>query len=455
VPDGVGVKSYLYTGLIRQLRSLNHEVQVLHDLNPAVIREVKSVQKVDFKEIKYTRFLEPLSVRFMREVACLARLSLFSKIENNKTIILNWMPNKRTLAKKLFYFFVELIAKNIKTPGGIDAIDKTITIKLENSQGTKYYKKLFSNHRPDLIFCTHQRVPEAVFPIIAAQKLGIATATTIFSWDNLPKARLNIRCDYYFVWSLYMKNEFLKFYPDIKETSIIVSGTPQFNFYRDKDLLIDRENFAQRFGLDASKYWICFSGDDHVTSPHDPIYLEDIAESLSKMDDVQILFREVPTESISRYQNVLEKYKNIFHVSPEWEKSTNWVKAWPRYSDLGIMSSLAAHCLAVCNIGSTMAHDFAVNDKPCFFINYDVPNNGIWTVKNIYQFQHFRSMGNLDAVGWIQSREDWYKKMQELILHPTHVAKERRAWYQKVNAFEVLGGIGQYVEKLTHLNSKK
>lgn len=455
MPDGVGVKSYLYTGLIRQLVAQNHEVQVLHDLNPDVIKEIKSVQQVDFEEIRYTSFSEPLVVKLMREVACLARLSLFSKKENNETIILNWMPDKKTLGKKLFYAVVEFFAKNIKTDDAITAIDKAIAFKLENNPGIGHYKKLLSNHRPDVIFCTHQRVPEAVFPIIAAQKLGITTATAIFSWDNLPKARLNIRCDRYFVWSPYMESELLKFYPGIRDTSIIVTGTPQFNFYSNNDLLIEKEQFAEKFGLDISKHWICFSGDDHLTSPHDPIYLEDMAESLLKLDSVQILFREVPTESISRYQHVLDNYKNVFHISPEWEKSSNWVRAWPRYADFGIMSSLATHCIAVCNIGSTMAHDFAVNDKPCFFINYDVPNNGIWTVKNIYRFQHFRSMGELDAVGWIQSREDWFGKIQKLITHPTYVAKERRAWYQKVNAFEVLGGIEQYVEKLIHLKSNQ
>jgi hypothetical protein len=36
--------------------------------------------------------------------------------------------------------------------------------------------------------------------LLAAQQLGIPTATFIFSWDNLPKATMVVETDYY-VWS--------------------------------------------------------------------------------------------------------------------------------------------------------------------------------------------------------------------------------------------------------------
>jgi hypothetical protein len=35
--------------------------------------------------------------------------------------------------------------------------------------------------------------------LLAAQQLGIPTATFIFSWDNLPKATMVVETDYYFV----------------------------------------------------------------------------------------------------------------------------------------------------------------------------------------------------------------------------------------------------------------
>jgi hypothetical protein len=56
----------------------------------------------------------------------------------------------------------------------------------------------------------------AVAPLLAAQDLGIPTATFIFSWDNLPKATMVVEANYYFVWSHHMKRELLLYYPNIE-----------------------------------------------------------------------------------------------------------------------------------------------------------------------------------------------------------------------------------------------
>jgi hypothetical protein len=36
---------------------------------------------------------------------------------------------------------------------------------------------------------------------IAAKELNIPVITAIYSWDNLPKARLAVQADKYIVWS--------------------------------------------------------------------------------------------------------------------------------------------------------------------------------------------------------------------------------------------------------------
>ncbi|GIU73208.1 MAG: hypothetical protein KatS3mg004_0295 [Bryobacteraceae bacterium] len=49
-----------------------------------------------------------------------------------------------------------------------------------------HYLETWERLRPDVVFCTHQR-PSSVLPamVLAARRLGIPTATFIFSWDNL------------------------------------------------------------------------------------------------------------------------------------------------------------------------------------------------------------------------------------------------------------------------------
>jgi len=100
-----------------------------------------------------------------------------------------------------------------------------------------------TKEKPDFIFCTNQRPSQAIAPILAAQDLGIPTATFIFSWDNLPKATTLVETDYYFVWSEHMKKEVLMYCPYVPAEKILVTGTPQFESHFDSNLLQTKEAF--------------------------------------------------------------------------------------------------------------------------------------------------------------------------------------------------------------------
>ena len=142
----------------------------------------------------------------------------------------------------------------------------------KNERTTEKYalcKKQLLEHKPDLVFCTNQRPTQAISALLAAQDLGIPTATFIFSWDNLPKAMTVVETDYYFVWSEHMKMELLKYHSYVNESQIIVSGTPQFESHFDSSLLQSKEVFFATHKLDLKKKYICYSGDDIVTSPLD------------------------------------------------------------------------------------------------------------------------------------------------------------------------------------------
>ena len=117
--------------------------------------------------------------------------------------------------------------------------------------------------------------------MLAAQELGIPTATFIYSWDNLPKATMVVEPQYYFVWSEHMKRELLNYYPFLDPENILVTGSPQFEPHLDPELRQERSEFYREHGLDLSREYLCFSGDDSTTSPDDPQYLADTAEAVA------------------------------------------------------------------------------------------------------------------------------------------------------------------------------
>ena len=110
----------------------------------------------------------------------------------------------------------------------------------------EYYKTELTNLKTDSIFITHQRVSGLMPICMASEELNINSTSAIFSWDNLPKARLCVDTNYYALWSEWMLKDMILFYPEIESTQLKVVGTPQFEFYTEKSRIVERAQFAKK-----------------------------------------------------------------------------------------------------------------------------------------------------------------------------------------------------------------
>lgn len=288
--------------------------------------------------------------------------------------------------------------------------------------------------RPDVVFCAHQNSNRAVPAILAARARGIPTATFIYSWDNLPKARMPINPSDFLVWSEFMKQELLSYYPDVKPDRVHVAGTPQFEAYRDISLVRPRAEFLGKLGLDPGRPVICFSGDDVLTSPHDPRYLADLAEAMRAFDAPrrpQILFRRSPVDQTGRYDGVLARYPEIASSNPCWtmRAANDWSQVVPKWEDVALLVNVVRHSDLVVNVGSTMAMDFAVYDKPAVYIAYDPEGiDRTWTVHDVYRKIHFRTVHALQPVYWARSPGELGTVVLHALEHPSEKSPARRAW---------------------------
>ncbi|MEP1260306.1 hypothetical protein [Algoriphagus sp.] len=433
IPDGVGIRNYLYSDLISKLKAAGFELTLLHNLDSSLIELVKGKFNVEFDQIPFQSFPESKAQYLLREATSFARLRLSAARVSNPTLLSNSKVGKKGAKGVFFGKITAFIGKSLKSYESILFFESEINRYWNKSKAIGYYHELLKTQRPDLIFITHQRVPSLAPLCLAAKARKIPTISAIYSWDNIPKARLPIRTDFYAVWSDYMKKEFLEFYPEILPQQLAVTGTPQFDFYKNEELIISRNQFAESYGLDAQKKWILFSGDDEVTSPHDPEYLRDLAEALAPYTDIQILFRQVPVEGPERYAAYIETYDTITHIPPLWNKGETWMSFFPLIEDIQLLKNLCFHCETVVNIGSTMALDFAYFNKPGIYLHYDTKLDPNWSTQIIYQFQHFRSMDGLDAVVFVKGKEELAEKILQVIEQPETVAKDRLAWLNRVN----------------------
>jgi len=433
VPDGVGIKNFLYSDIIKYLKS-NCDISIWSTLPIDAFDDVKRLHQINFNYKQIVLRPEGIMTRLYREATTYARLIHNSKLKSNSIILTNWRRPNYGFKIKLLYKIAKVLGKQFsKNYRRILKFEERSRKNISQKNIQLYIDELKSL-QPSNLFITHQRVP-GIMPIcIAAKQLNIETATAIFSWDNLPKARLAVKTDMYLVWSQWMKDEMKDYYPEIPEDNVKLVGTPQFEFYLDKSRVISRQNFAEKYGLDLEKKWICFSGDDVSTSPYDQLFLRDVAESLNdKKDNLQIIFRRCPVDFSSRYDEVFNEYDDlIVSIDPIWniESQTGWVGYFPKYEDIDMQINLSHHCNLVVNLGSTMALDFATYNKPCLYLDYNPSNDNNWSSKIIYRFQHFRSMKNYDAVGWIKNKNEISEIVLKALSKPDDIATHRTIWMQ-------------------------
>ncbi len=419
-PDGVGIKNYLYTNVFKQDSA---DLVLLHNFDPETVAEIQKETQLA-NDFEIPSYKESLSEKFLRELICLARLKYNAKKVVNSSILTNWKTTHNGIFQQLFYTIIGIIAPLISGRYSyILFLEKWYQQRIRKNIFYKQSVDLLKKIGPNTLFCSHQRGIKAATVFAAATDLGIKTTTVIYSWDNLPKARLALRADNYFVWSNYMKGEMKLYYPEIPQSSIVVTGTPQFECYSDDNNIIDKNIFYQTYNLSIDKKIICFSGDDVKTSPDDPKYLNDIVSALidaNLQDQYQILFRRCPVDVSNRFDKVLNKYSDLIKVAPPlwfFNKSEHWTTIYPSKDDVKLLVSTAFYSDIVVNVGSTMAFDFAMFDKPCVFINYDqtTKNDPNWSVDTIYKYQHFKSMPNKESVIWLNDRDEIITKLINLV----------------------------------------
>ena len=440
VPDGVGIRNYIFSSFIRNFIKDGNEVLVYHSISKSAIKEIQ-MNKSEIRNFKVIPdFKEKFIARLLRESIAYARILINKKKLNNITILKFWSPSKNGFKRKILYFLAEILGVILSNSYSLILKADTLYEKeIVKNKTTELIKKTLLDYQPDIILNLHQRAPSTAPIISSAIELNIKVATVIYSWDNVPKARLISRYDFYFVWSKLMKKELDVLYPEIASSQIHIVGTPQFEFYFQEKYHVDKYFFYDQFGLDIQKKTICFSGNDQA-SPYEAYYLNDLCEALCKIDQIdrpQIIFRRCPVDKTNRFNQVLKKYSHlIFSIDPDWGgvlgSDSCFSENYPRFNDVSLLVNTLKHSDLVINLGSTMAHDAAILDKPCLYLNYDPVVNSVFKVEDIYNFQHFRSMENLKAVGWINSKEEILQKIVSALINPLQVGKDRKKWLKKI-----------------------
>ena len=435
ITDGISLRNFAYTSFYKKGHQNNCEVifwnNTPFDLSGLDINQIPLTKS---RLHKYTTVLK--NVRKRIELNC------YRKRFNDPIYLKYAFPLPFNTAKnKIKSTITKILVVLFNSEKGLSFIRKQIN-RLESS--SEYYKSckgVLEIHKPDLIYCTSQRSALAIAPVLAAKQLNIPTIGFIYSWDNLPKATLDVVTDFYHVWSNHMKEEVLKYQPFISENQVTVTGTPQFEAHFNTDEIISKELFYKTYNLSSDKTYICYSGDDITTSPKDPLYLRDVALAIRELNKkgykLGLIFRRCPVDISNRYDLIIKEFEDIIvPIEPIWKTEGQvWNTILPTKDDSILLASLAAHTAIVINLGSSMVFDYAIHSKPCMFMNYNYfnseekPQEGVY----VYDYVHFRSKPSEDAVCWLDHPDEISKKIERLLNDSLKTVNAANQWFNVIN----------------------
>jgi hypothetical protein len=434
IPDGIGIRNFFCTRFIDLLLE-SGEVCVWHALPEQCLAPFQRHwgSRVEWEKLPAVQ--DPIAERLLRQAKIYAQL-YWQQWRDNDIQLQRQRPPGRVGAR-----LVDIAARSLgrcfANSRRIIWLDRMHQSTAARASHLREFETFLRRWRPDVVFCSHQRALKAVPALLAARKLGSQTATFIYSWDNLPKGRMPVAADHYFVWSDFMKTELLSYYPDVTDQRVRVVGTPQFENYQNSDFIWAREAFFRCFNLDPLRPVVCYSGDDFKTSPHDPIHLADLAEAMRLIPSTQrpqILFRRSPVDRTGRYDETLKRFPEIRVSDPLWQDFPNgdWSQVVPTREDVGLLVNVVAHCDLVINVGSTMAMDFAAYDKPAIYIAYNPAGTGShWNIHDLYRLPHFKTAHELQPIYWAFSANELGDLVVRALRHPKEKSEARRAWLHR------------------------
>ncbi|HEY0970478.1 MAG TPA: hypothetical protein VGE02_05825 [Gemmatimonadales bacterium] len=456
VPDGVGVRNFVL-GPMLQCASRRGPVAMVHAIPEQVLpRYLESAPG----EVEW----RPLRPHGETALAFVLRNALsYAHMHHVDSLAMRYTrrrPVRGSWRTRTAFGAARVIGRTAASERGIRLLDGWHYAVVGRMPQVAEYRREFERMRPSVLFCSHQRPATVLAPVLAARSLGIPTATFIFSWDNLTsKGRIAAPFDHFLVWSDLMRDELLRFYPEVTPDRVHVVGTPQFDPYADPALHATREQFFERIGADPRRPLVCYSGGDIECNPEDQDHvavLMELVRSGRVRGDPQVLLRPAPVDGSDRYDAVRRRYPGMLYAPPAWVRpgGGDWSGMMPLPDDVWFLANLTRHADVNVNVASTMTLDFAINDRPVVNIAFDVadpPCHAVPLRQYYYEFEHYRPVVELGAARIALSPDELAGHLNAYLADPSLDREARRRFVELQVGAAVGTSSGRIVDLLERI----
>jgi hypothetical protein len=423
VPDGPGVRNFVLGRFLARATGVA-QVLVLHPIPKTMLQRYPSLTLEGVEQAELLPSRDSTLSYVLRNTLGYAHLYWgdTGAMRYNRSVPISGSRKSRSAVR-----FSRVAGRLTAATGPIRVLDRCHMAVINRSPEADFYRRLFERTRPSVVFSSNQRAPIVAPVVAAARSLGIPTASFIFSWDNVTsKGRIIAPFDHYLVWSPLMRDEVLRFYPDITADQIHVVGTPQFDPYADPAIAWSREEFLRRIGGDPSRRLICYSGGDPSVYTAEYEYVALLMRMIRDgrvAGAPQVVLRPSPADSGRQFDQVLRDYPEILYVPPAWEYTPgDWTRTLPLPDDVAVLTNLTRHTDVNINLNSTMTLDFAIRDRPVINLGFDLrtpPPFGqpLWDF--FWQFEHYRPVVEFGAARSARTPEQLAEALNLYLADPS------------------------------------
>jgi hypothetical protein len=417
----------MYSGVYEKLLQQNIDVYLLlPDHQQEMLKDFNGAQFQPLHIPRLTHKARGLS--FLREVIGCA-FSRRNKI-GSYVIYRSWYSRHFTAFQRLRRKFVEFLGGFAQPAFIFFGLYRLYNFLYKWERDLTPIRQQLSEIKPDLILSTFNvdSIYERSY-VLAAKEMGIPLGNSIMGFDNLTSKAAHLVYDFYLVWNEKMKDQLLRFYPQVESHRVYITGTPQFDFHRRPDCLWKREDTLNDLGLPPQTRYFLYAASPKSLTPGEPELIARLAERMQNdrfLKDFWLVIRVHPRDDWSRWEIVRRSYGRSVLSKGRGTTAESNGSRFPTLEDQARLTSSLAHCEACINIASTMTFDGAIQDRPVIGIRFDQePDAPREILYEEYDTDHYRPLVQSGGLRLAGNWDELLDLMRQAIQHPErdHLAR--------------------------------
>lgn len=287
----------------------------------------------------------------------------------------------------------------------------------------------FDAEQPRLVFSTSIISTLDIQFMKEAKRRGISTVSIPKGWDNVAKIFYRFLPDLLLVQSPPMVDA-VEILQGMSSSRVRLVGFPQFDWYVRRDLIMPREAYCTRMGLDANRHMILF-GSEGKWAPSDFSIAERVAAFIQTSGALQMPCSLLIRPHFSDAHDVRLTRRSFgphIVVDTNFTDSDFFIDRWdPRNEETVLFMNTLFHADLLVTTTSTLTLDAVCFDKPIINVAYGILyKNGTDVSGLFYEKDHYQWVLRTDAVDLVKSDAELLVALNNALAHPERKAVERQ-----------------------------